>query len=153
MEQKTMRTILKAVVIAGILLGLRTANAQEAIPLPRHPGDVIRYRIVFDGLNAEKIKTVYARMNVMGQVPKDQAGFTTQFVTLGQVPPSSPKTFDVEMKIPENATTGEWRLHFTATANEGSAEYDDGQEFNVPTIHIENPRTFTPPAVKVTPQP
>jgi hypothetical protein len=135
------------------ILSFSLSQAQQAAPLARHPGDVIKYEIKFDAPNADKIKTVYARMNTNAPVPKDQAGFTSQFNTPGQIQASSPKTFIVEMTIPDNAATGDYRLHFTATAIEGSAEYEDGQEFNVPTVHVDNPRTFTPPAVKVTPQP
>jgi uncharacterized membrane protein len=145
----TTRNVLRIALV--ILSTLSLVQAQEAKPLPRHPGDVIKYRITFDGPNADKIKMVYARMNITAQIPKDQAGFTSQFNTAGQIQPSSPKTFDIEMKIPDNTATGEWRLHFTATATEGSAEYEDGQEFNVPNVQVDNPRTFTPPAVKVAP--
>jgi hypothetical protein len=87
------------------------------------------------------------------QIPKDQAGFTGQFNTAGRVQASSPRTFVVEMKIPDNAATGEYRLFVDAAADEGSAGYSDGQEFNTPAIHVENPRTFTPPSIGVKPLP
>lgn len=135
------------------LLLASCAFAQQPQPLAKHPGDVIKYQIVFDGPNADKIKTVFARMSCDGPIQKDQAGFTGQFNTVGQVPPSSAKTFTVEMKIPDNAASGEWRLNFDAMAAEGSANYQDGQEFTVPSVHIENPNKFTPPGVKVTPLP
>jgi hypothetical protein len=57
------------------------------------------------------------------------------------------------MTIPTNIATGDYYLSFTARADEGSVSYSDGQEFNVPAVHIENPKTFTPPGVKVTPLP
>jgi hypothetical protein len=138
--------------VIAALLSLGFLHAQVAAPLARHPGDVVKYEIKFDGPNADRIKTVYARMN-MGQPPKDQAGFTSQFNTPGQVQPSSPKTFLIEMKVPDNAANGEYTLFVTATADEGSANYQEGQEFNVPPVHIENPKKFVPPSVKVTPLP
>ena len=146
-------SISKLGIALAICLSLGLSQAQDAKPLARHPGDVIKYEIKFDGPNADKIKTVFARMNATGLVPKDQSGFATQFNPPGDVPASSPKTFIVEMKIPDNAATGEYRLHVTATAEEGRAEYESGQEFNVPTIHVENPRTFTPPGIAVKPLP
>jgi hypothetical protein len=150
MEKRTMRTILKIVLVAATLLSL--GNAQEAHPLPRHPGDVIKYRIVFDGPNADKIKTVTAQM-VTNSIPKDQAGFTNGFGTDRQFTPSSPKTFDIEMTIPKNIATGDYRLQrIDARADEGSAMYAD-QDYSVPIIHVENPRTFTPPTIKVAPLP
>jgi hypothetical protein len=143
-------------VLEFLLLGLLSSalvQAQEPKVLPRHPGDVIKYEIKFDGPNADRIKTVYARMNTGQNPPKDQAGFSNQFSTLGQVQASSPRTFAVEMKIPDNVATGEYRLYISATAAEGGADYADGQEFDVPAVHVENPRTFTPPSIKVAPLP
>jgi hypothetical protein len=142
------------------LLSLTCVHAQdvhvqavEAKPLPRHPGDVIKYKIVFDGPNAEKIKTVFTWMTTNLAAPKDQVGFVNQFNVPGPVSESSSKTFTVEMKIPDNAATGEYRLFFEAKADEGVARYTDGQEFDIPPIHVENPRQFTPPAIKVNPLP
>src|SRR5580700_6225594 len=95
------------------LLGVPFLQAQEAAPLARHPGDVIRYEIKFDGPNADRIKTVYARMNT-GQPPKDQTGFTSQFNTNGGVSATSPRTFTIEMKVPDNAANGDYTLFFSA---------------------------------------
>lgn len=143
-------------VLKFLIIGLLTSaflQAQEAPkPLPRHPGDVIKYEIEFGGPNADKIKTVSARMNT-DRVPKDQSGFTTQINTSGEFKESSPKTFVIEMKIPDNAATGDYRLFVNANATEGGASYADGQEFNIPAIRVENPRTFAPPAITVKPLP
>lgn len=141
-----MKSVLLAVLLACMACSF--LQAQEAKLLPKHPGDVIKYEIKFDGPNADRIKTVYARMNTR-QVPPDQAGFTGQFDTRGPVPSSSPKAFIVEMKIPDNAATGDYRLSLNATADEGSADYADGQEFDIPAIRVENPRKFTPPSITV----
>jgi len=61
----------------------------------------------------------------------------------------APKTFDLELKVPDNTATGDYVLAFSATAAEGSADYSNGRDFNIPPIRIENPRTFTPPSVTV----
>lgn len=148
-----MRTILKTILIAAILLNLGIANAQEANPLARHPGDVIRYEIKFDGLNADKIKTVTASMNTGVTPPKDQVGFVNGFGTSDPVSSSALKTFIVQMTVPKDAATGDYRLYVIAQADDGRASYSDGQDFNVAAIHIENLKTFTPPGIKVAPLP
>jgi len=135
------------------VLSLCPCRAQEAQPLPRHPGDVIKYEIKFDGQNAERIKSVYARMNTGQQPPKDQAGFATQISTNGEIQATSPRTFIIEMRVPDNLASGEYKLFIGANAGEGSATYSDGQDFNIPPVSIENPKKFAPPAIKVTPLP
>ena len=73
---------------ASIILNVSLLNAQAA-PLPRHPGDVIKYEIKFDGPNADRIKTVNAGLNITATVPKDQSGFA-QGIGDNNVQPSSP---------------------------------------------------------------
>jgi hypothetical protein len=145
------RTKLGLVVAA--LLSLSFLQAQEAKVLARHPGDVIKYQVKFEGPNAERIKNVTASLNLRSAAPKDQAGFNSGFGTRGPVPPSSPKTFTVEMTVPENTATGDYYLFVVARADEGSAEYQDGQGFTTPVIHIDNPKKFSPPEITVTPLP
>jgi hypothetical protein len=135
------------------LLTFAIAQAQQAMPLARHPGDVIKYEIKFDGPNADRIKTVNAGLGIRGPIPKDQAGFSGGFGTNGPVGPSSPATFKVELTVPPNIATGDYYLGVNAHADEGSAGYSDGQDFNLPPVHIENPKMFTPPGIKVTPLP
>ncbi len=142
-------------VLQFIIVGLLSSafmQAQGPGPLPRHPGDVIKYEIRFDGPNADKIKTVSAQM-VTNSIPRDQSGFTNGFGTSHQFTPSSPKTFDIEMTIPNNIATGDYRLNsIDARADEGAPTYSN-QDYSVPIIHIENPRTFTPPGISVKPLP
>jgi hypothetical protein len=146
MLQNPQRTILG--IALAILSTLGLSQAQEARPLPRHPGDVIKFEIKFDGPNAGKITTASASLNMRVGPPKDQAGFTNGF---GSPPtaPLSPDTFIVEMTVPKNAATGDYYLYVSANAVEGSANYSDGQEYNIPPIHVENPKTFTPPGITV----
>jgi len=147
------RTFNLTSIVFAVLLALGFSQAQEARPLPRHPGDVIKYEIKFDGPNADRIKTVSASLGMKVGPPKDQAGFNNGFGTSHAFTPSSPNTFVVEMTVPDNAATGDYFLNVGASAAEGSANYSDGQEFNVPPIRVENPKTFTPPGIKVTPLP
>jgi hypothetical protein len=136
----------------AVLLSLNTMQAQGPGPLPRHPGDVIKYQIVFDGPNADKITRVNGNLGHTGPMPKDQAGFAGG-INSGNLTPSSPRTFILEFKVPDNIATGDYVLSFTGFAAEGYGNYANGQDFNVSLIHIENPKTFTPPGVKVTPLP
>lgn len=144
-----MVNILKVSVLA--LLSLCCAQAQEASTLARHPGETVKYQISFSGENADRIKAVYATLSTGQAAPKDQVGFQNNFATNGQIPPTSPRTFVVEMKIPDNAASGDYHLYVTAYANEGSANYADRQEFTIPPIHVENPKKFSPPSITVSP--
>ncbi len=147
---KVMKLGIKTMLAAFLACSL--SQAQEAKVLPKHPGDVIKYEIRFDGPNADRIKTVTAQM-ITNSIPKDQSGFTNGFGTAHLFNPSSPKTFDIEMTIPNNIATGDYRLsRIDARADEGSAVYSD-QDYSVPIIHVENPRTFTPPSIIVKPLP
>ena len=59
----------------------------------------------------------------------------------------------IELTIPDNIATGDYRLQMVAArADEGSATYSE-QDYSVPIIHVENPRTFTPPGIAVKPLP
>jgi hypothetical protein len=151
-----MKTINVKLVTLGIVLAilstLSLAQAPEAHPLPRHPGDVIKYDIKFAGPNAEKIKSVNAALNLQTSMPKDQAGFNAGFGATS-FQPSAPDTFHVELTVPDNIASGDYTLFFGARAAEGSANYSNGTDFQVPIVHIENPKTFTPPSVTVKPLP
>jgi hypothetical protein len=57
------------------------------------------------------------------------------------------------MTIPPSAATGEYRLNrIDARAEDGSAMYNE-TDYHVASIEIENPKTFTPPAIAVKPLP
>ena len=139
-------------VLVTCLLSLSVMQAQQAQPLARHPGDVIKYEIKFDGPNADRIKSVNAGLGLRTQIPKDQAGFAGG-ISENNIQPSAPKTFELSFKVPENIADGDYYLNFSALAAEGFGNYSDGQEFNVPAVRIENPKKFTPPAVSVKPLP
>jgi hypothetical protein len=140
-------------IVFTILLACSLSQAQDAKVLPKHPGDTIKFEVRFEGPNADKIKTVTASLNMRVAPPKDQAGFTNGFGTQHPFSASSPNTFIIEMTVADNAATGDYFLNVGATATEGSASYQDGQEFNIPSIHVENPKTFTPPGITVKPLP
>ncbi len=135
-----------------VLLSFSAVHAQEAKPLPRHPGDVIKYEIKFDGPNADKITRVYASLGSTQAIPKDQAGFAGGF-NANSPTPSSPKTFILEFTVPDNIATNDYVLSFEAFAAEGYGNYSNKQDFTVPLVHIENSKTFTPPTATVKPLP
>jgi hypothetical protein len=146
-----MRKTLRIISVVGAFLGIGLAMAQDAKPLARHPGDVIKYEIKFDGPNADKITNVNGSLGINAAVPKYQSGFTGGIS--GASRSIAPKTFELSFTIPNNIADGDYILSFSATANEGSSEYTNGNEFTVPPVHIENARKFTPPAVSVNPLP
>jgi hypothetical protein len=65
----------------------------------------------------------------------------------------SPGALAIQVMVPKDAATGNNYLYVSANAAKGSASYSDGQESNVPAVHIENSQTLTPPGVKITPLP
>ena len=91
-----------------VLLACSISQAQEAHPLPRHPGDVIKFEIKFDGPNAGKIDSVSGGLGLRSAVPKDQAGFRPGFGANGS--PLAPDTFRLELTVPNNAATGDYYL-------------------------------------------
>jgi len=134
--------------ILTTLLTLSCIQAQEAKVLARHPGDIIKFEIKFDGPNAEKITRVNGGLNLEGQIPNDQAGFVNSFGG-NSTTPSSPKSFDLQLKVPDNIATGNYTLSLTGFAAEGYGDYANGRDFMLPPIHIENPKKFTPPSITV----
>jgi hypothetical protein len=131
-----------------ILLTLSFSQAQDAKVLPKHPRDVIKFDIKFDGPNAARIKTIGGGLSLRVGASKDQSGFRGGFGA-GGIPPASLNTFHFELTVPNDIATGDYFLGISANADEGSASYQAGQEFQLPPIHIENPKTFVPPAVTV----
>jgi len=138
-------------VALAVFLACSLSQAEDAKVLPKHPGDIIKYEVKFDGPNADKIKTVGAGLHMRGPISKDQSGFIGSFGTGHQVLPSPSKTFILEMTVPNDSATGDYFLNVGASSDEGSASYEDGQEFTIPPVHIENPKTFTPPRITVKP--
>src|ERR1700690_1692341 len=83
--------------LAVLWCGISQAQVTE---LAKHPGDVIKFEIKFDGPNADKVKTVTASLGMKNGPPKDQAGFNNGFGTAHPFQPSTPKTFVIEMTVP-----------------------------------------------------
>jgi hypothetical protein len=116
----------------------------------RRPGDVIRVEIKFEGADAEKITQVSLYLaKPDGTVPKDQTGFSTGFggQSFGA---TGHRTFQADVKIPENVVTGEYVLYVNAQGGIGSTQYATGKDFQLSPFHIRNDGTFTPPKITVT---
>jgi len=132
------------------ILGLCIAQAQEAKPQPLHPGDVLKFEILFSGPDADRINSSYLGLGLTGQRKPDQVGFNTGFG--GGATKVAPRTFHVEAKIPDNIATGDYVVNrVDGNADIGANTYNSG--FGTFTYHIENPKTFTPPSVSVKPLP
>ena len=131
-----------------VLLSLSFLQAQEK-QQPKHPGDVIKFEITFDGKNANKIRTVDAVLGLRAGRPKDQADFADGFGTQHPFSPSSPNTFYVEMTVPSKAATGAYYLNVFASTATGDAYYSEGWQFDIPPVYIENPKESSRPRITV----
>jgi hypothetical protein len=147
-----MRKTLKTILLAGTLLSLGIAQAQQATELAKHPGDTLKFEIKFDGPDAGKIKQVFLYLgSVPGRAP-DQPGFDAGFRG-NDAQLIGANTFKADITIPDNAATGDYILYVTANANPGGFQYKGGDQFPMHFIHIENPNTFRPPHIEVKPLP
>lgn len=139
--------------LGAILLSAPLMPAQGVKPAVRHPGDFIRYEIKFNGSDGNKIKSVGLVLHARSTMSEDQSGFS--YVFDGEEAQSSGLgIFRQELKIPDDAATGEYYLAVKATVVTGAGKvtYIDGMDFNVAPIHIENQRRFLPPHITVTEQ-
>jgi hypothetical protein len=137
----------KLSVMVAVLLSLGFLQAQEAKPLARHPGDILKYEIKFSGPTADQIKSVDASLGLTSATQKDQPGFNTGVP--GAVSHPSLDTYHVEMKVPDDIANGDYVLNVNISAALGSTSYNNGNGFTLPPVHIENPRTFVPPSIAV----
>ena len=144
-----MRKILKTILLAGTLLVLGIAQAQQVAELAKHPGDVLKFNITFSGPDAVKVKQVGVVIRLNGGISPNQVGFQpvqqTQYVQK-----TSTGVFMTEIKIDDTLASGEYHLEVIAAPDiTGSTTYVAGREFQLHTFHIDNPRTFSPPKIDV----
>jgi hypothetical protein len=142
-----MRTILKTILITGILLNLGIANTQEAKPLPWHPGETIKLEIKFSGPDASKFTNIYPAFNITTDVHHDQPGFTTNLS--GTCKPVPPDAFDCDFLIPPGAATGDYNLTVDARSQLGQIVYRAGDQFQLHLFHVENSTTLATPGITV----
>lgn len=147
-----MRTILKTVLVAEILLSLGIANAQQAQPsVKRHPGQHLHYNVKLADGDISKVTGVSVHLKTNATPTPDQAG-TTQFGGNCQKS-ADPKIWICDVVIPSGVIDGNYQLFQVSagTPDFGKAYTED---FHVPIVPIQNPNTFTPPSkVTVTEQP
>jgi hypothetical protein len=141
-----MKKALKTILLAGTLLGLGIAHAQEAKVLPKHPGETLKFDVKLEGQDVQKVKAVSLYLGARnGPLQTDQSGFTSgsrgaNFLAIAT------GTFRPEITIPDNMATGDYYLVVTAIAEPGSADYVSGKQFQLQDFHIDNPKTFVPPS-------
>jgi hypothetical protein len=132
----------------AFLLCLCELHAQEVKQLPKHPGDVIKFEVTFQGVDADKITAVYTQLQSPAQPSPEQAGFTGN-LNSSDFQRVSPGIFDIEVKVPDNALTGDYTLRLDVRSNSIQLNYFAGQQFQMRPVHIENLRKFVQPAVQV----
>jgi hypothetical protein len=128
-------------------LAVSAVSAQTVTEI-KQPGDVIRLEVKFDGPDAAKVKQISVRLDRTGAILADQPGFTSNFQG-NWVTESSPKTFHVDIKIPDGVATGEYKLSVNAQGTPGQTQYTAGEQFQLGLFHIRNPATFAPPSIQV----
>jgi hypothetical protein len=146
------RLVLRVAITA--LLSVCFLQAQEVKELSKHPGDILKFEIRFDGPDAAKVKIVRILLARQTDPPPNQVGFNTT-PQGGDFYPSATGVFQTEIKIPSGVPSGDYSLQVTATSENGtgSATYDAGKDFQLHRFHIDNPATFAPPQIKVTEKP
>lgn len=143
------RLVLRLSIVAFLVIGL--LHAQQAKELPRHPGEVLRFEVKFEGPDTAKVRTVSLGLQATPTTtkPSNQSGFISGFSSEKSVEASSPGIFRPEIKIPDNAMSGDYYLIVSAQADTGNVGYEAGKQFQLHLFHIENTRTFTPPTITV----
>lgn len=137
----------------AVLLACSLSQAQVK-ELPLHPNDVRKFEVTFSGPDAEKIDSVCLQLRATTEAPANQVGFTTVIPCMAWLPPvpvGAPRIFHPEIRIPENAATGDYNLEVISrvVADAGGTTYTAGKQFQLHSFHVENPRTFTPPKITV----
>jgi hypothetical protein len=146
-----MRKTLKTILLAGTLLGLGIADAQQAKELTLSGNDVLRVEVKFNGPNADKVTSVYLAIASTDPALPDQPGFGNGF-NGSEAKAVTPMIFKPEIKIPESAVDGDYKLSVIAIAGPFRPSYEAGKDFKYPVIHIKN-QTFTRPSIEVKPLP
>jgi hypothetical protein len=141
-----MRKTLKTILLAGILLSLSIAQAQDTKEA-WVPGKVIKLEVKFDGPDASRINMIYGSLSTLAQRPADQAGFSNSIPANGV--PISSGIFHLEFTIPETVIPGDYTLSMDVRAPGIQLSYNDGQQFHFHAFHIENHGTFAQPSVTI----
>jgi hypothetical protein len=148
-----MRKALKIALLAGILMGLGIAQAQQLQEQPKHPGDVLKFEVKFEGPDADKIKYVSLNLGLAaGSSLEKQVGFNQGLSGASRIQ-VAPRTFHIEVIVTDDIASGDYTLsQLNAGAEVGGENYPQ-RDFQGYRVHIENPRTFIPPKVSIKPLP
>ena len=140
------------VIVFATMLSFSFAHSQEVKEQPKHPGDVLKFEVKFDGPDSDKIKSVSLSLGLKEGARNDQVGFNEGFGAEGN--PVPPHTYRFEARVPENIASGVYELNSVSVRTDaGNFTYRTPQDFQPLTYKIENPKTFTPPKVTVKPLP
>ena len=148
-----MKNATLCLLVVGIMLVIPVQGQQPPqSSVRRHPGDVIRYAVTFEGGDIDKLTDVGVHLSSPGPVPPNQMGFTTQFGGPCHKSPE-PKLWTCDVRIPDVVADGDYRFYeVDISAGPFSKSYPG--DFHVPIVLVQNPRTFNPPTkVTVTEQP
>jgi hypothetical protein len=145
-----MRTILKTILSAGILLSLGIASAQQSnmeLSVQRHSGDRLHYDVAFADGDIGKIVRVSVSLQTNAPETPNQPGASASFGGNCQKT-NDPKTWTCDVVVPPSVRDGDYRLYdVSISSSEFGTNYE--KEFHVPLVHIKNTSVFSPPS-KVT---
>jgi hypothetical protein len=146
--EKTMRTILKIVLVAGTLVGRgigQEAKAESSVK--RHPGEHLHYSVALADGDVGKITAVSVILRTSAPSSPSQPNAGAEFGVQCQKSPD-PKVWTCDLTIPSAIRDGDYQLyHVSVGSPDFGKSYDE--DFHVPLVPIQNPNTLTPPS-KVT---
>jgi hypothetical protein len=147
-----MRKTLKTILLAGTLLGLGIAQAQQPeSSVKRHPGEHLHYTVALSDGDIGKVTNVSVHLQTDMPAPDKQPNASGQFGGLC-VKSNDPKIWTCDIVIPPAIRDGNYRLSIVGVSSATfGTEYRE--DFHVPVVPIENENTFRAPRVTVTEQP
>lgn len=137
-----------AVAVALILFPVLGAHAQqEQLSATRGPGDHLHYTVTLSDGDVSKVSHVSMAISIVRAEDSNQPGGQSRLA--GDCQKSSDqRVWDCDVVIPQNVVDGDYQPTFVQVMG-GTFYQNYNQQFDVPTVRVKNPNTFTAPS-KVT---
>jgi hypothetical protein len=133
-----------AMLMALILAFSGPANAQTPV---YRPGQTIKITVTFEGKDAGRIEEVSADLRT-SETHENQPAFIVDLPSQGSHP-TTPNTFEISVKIPENATSGVYKIvWFQCIIRDLRINFVYESPAPSLTYKIENPNHIEKPTIK-----
>lgn len=145
--------ILGTLLIGAAIAALPLYAQQPPQPaVKRHPGEHLHYNVKLPDGSIDKVTNVSINLNTSTPAGPTQPGAGGELGAQCQKTPD-PKLWTCDVLITTGIRDGDYRVyHVGVSSDVFGKDYND--DFHLPIVPIENPRTFTPPSkVDVTVQP